>query len=570
MAQMAVLLPASIKILINALNQSDVTTESVPLWVKSYEFWPPLEERLKDHFFVVKCVAYFLPIYFLIYGIMRYTHFYIVKYVAERMTNAVRYQIMDRFLSLSPTFYQTRKTGSGGLLSRTLNDTMVIQESIQFYSDLIREPIYALALTVYLFYLNWKLSLFCLIFLPIFSSIIRIITGSLKKLHHTGQAALDDVVKNLKEGLDGMRVIQSYNLEEDMRSKFQSTIGHYNSLRRKIIKRMELASPINEFLASLFLTAIILWVGQLIFGGAETVGGFIAFLVAAGALNAPVKKIQQALVRLPGVTVSIDRIFEIIDSKEEVHQLAEPKPFPKNWKTIEYKDVSFSYGDEQVLNKINLQVKRGEIIALVGESGSGKSTVVNLLERFFDPESGHVLIDGVPITEMPLADLRDNIALVTQDVFLFNDTLESNIRAGNNEKSFEKVVEAATKANALKFIETLPNKFNTLAGERGTNFSGGEKQRLSIARAIFKDAPILILDEATSALDSASEVEVQEGIQSLMAGRTAFVIAHRLSTISKADRILVMSKGKIVEEGKHEELLSSKGLYAHYYDLQFR
>lgn len=571
MAQIQVLLPVAIKLLVDALDPSQNMIDQAPQFIQNLPFWPTIEEMLRDNLMVVKCVAIFLPIYFFAYGILRFVHFYTLVNVSERMGNDVRFSVMNRFLSLSPTFYQNVKSGSGGLLSRTLADTMVIRGSIHFYFDLIREPLFVLFLASYLLYLNWQITLFTLISIPIFSFIIRKITRKLKSLSHMGQSALDDVAKNLKEGLDGIRIIQSYTNEDYVRGRFRQKIDYYNSIQRKIIKRMEMASPLNEFIASLFVGAIIYWIGYRITSGQDTVGDFMAFITTAGAINTPIKKIQQSLVKLPSVSVSIQRIFEIINSTEEVKQIEKPKSLPKEWSRIEYKNVGFKYGEQSILKSISFTAERGQVLAFVGESGSGKTTVMNLLERFFDPAEGEILIDGININQLFLKELRDEIALVTQEVFLFDDTVENNIRAGNMNVSTKKVIEAAKKANAYRFIESLPDGMQTLCGERGSKFSGGEKQRISIARAILKNSPILIMDEATSALDSASEVEVQEGLESLMKGRTTFIIAHRLSTISSADVIFVMKDGEIVEVGKHDELLkNNNGLYAHYNQLQSR
>lgn len=558
-------------LLIDTLNSLDFL--NAPQYEKVIEFFSGIfgEQAVREFFSdrsrILKTVGLAFPIYYLIFGTLRYFYYFTVRYLEERVTNEIRYQIMDRLMRLSPSFYMQNTSGSGGLLSRTLNDTMTIQSGLQFYTDLLREPIIALALIVQMFRVNWKISLFCIVFLPLFSLLIRKMTKALKSLSNRGMNALEGVTRNLKEGLDGMRVIQSFNLENHMRQRFRESIDNYNYIRRKTIKRMELTSPLNEFMASLLMGSLAVWVGYMITDGQMQLSEFIGFIALAGALNQPMKKVQQALVQIIPTRVAIERVLEVIESTQSVKEPIVPQSIP-NWKTIEFRNVSFSYGGEKVLKNINLTVQRGEVIALVGESGSGKSTLVNLLERFFDPTEGEIFFDNISISDFSVKELRDQIALVTQDVFLFDASLEDNIRAGDHSKSFAQVQEAAEKANAAKFIERLPAKYAAAAGEKGANFSGGEKQRLSIARAIYKDAPILILDEATSALDSASEAEVQKGIQSLMQGRTAFLIAHRLSTVSSAHRILVMNKGEIVEQGTHQELLNQSGLYKHYHSLQ--
>jgi ATP-binding cassette subfamily B protein/subfamily B ATP-binding cassette protein MsbA len=282
----------------------------------------------------------------------------------------------------------------------------------------------------------------------------------------------------------------------------------------------------------------------------------------------PIKKIQNAHVRLQQTVVVTERIFQLLESTMQVPQSANPLPFPKDWEQIRFKNVSFAYGAEPVLQNIDVTIHRGEIVALVGESGSGKSTIVNMLERFFDPTEGEILIDGVPLNQFDLKDLRRHIALVTQDVFLFRDSIERNIQAGDFSKDTTGVAPAAQHANAHNFIERTPLAYQSSVGDRGNFLSGGEKQRVSIARAIFKDTPILILDEATSALDSVSELEVQKGLNHLMQGRTTFVIAHRLSTVYNATRILVLKKGRIVEQGTHDVLLQRKGEYFNFFQLQ--
>jgi ATP-binding cassette subfamily B protein/subfamily B ATP-binding cassette protein MsbA len=572
MAVLSLGLPLLIKILVDSLNGVNFETAypDIIARLNGYFGADPVLAILRDQSKVFKWVGLAFPIYFFSLGIVRFYYFYQLRFMEERITNEIRYMLMDRLMRLSPKFFLQNSSGSGGLLSRSLNDTLVIQAGLQFYTDLLREPLMAVAAIAYMFTVNWKITLFCLTFLPVFATMIRIMTKTLRSLAHRGLDAMETVTKNLKEGLDGMRVIQSFNLENHMRFKFRESIDTYNYIRRKVIKRTELASPLNEFIVSILIAAIVIWVGHMIVGGEMMTSDFVTFLAAAGALDKPVKKIQQASVQIQPTTAALDRVFEIIESSEAVKEISNPKPIPKDWKTIDFKNVSFSYGGAKVLKNVDLQVQRGEIIALVGESGSGKSTLVNLLERFFDPTEGQIYLDGTPISDFAVKDLRDQVALVTQDVFLFDATIEDNIRAGNYSKPFEVVHEAAKKANVLTFIEKLPDKFASRTGERGANFSGGEKQRVSIARAIYKDAPILILDEATSALDSASEAEVQKGIQTLMQGRTAFVVAHRLSTISSAHRILVLNKGEIVEQGTHQELLAKGGMYKNYHNLQVR
>ena len=336
----------------------------------------------------------------------------------------------------------------------------------------------------------------------------------------------------------------------------------------KIIQREEGVGPVSESLAAITIYGILIYIGQQIFNGSFSTPDFIQFIGCIILLQEGVKKIQGAVIKLQQSTVALERMNNIFISTEVVPQAKSPKSFPKDWNSIDYKHVSFSFGDKQVLNDVNLSVKRGEIIALVGSSGGGKSTLLNLLERFFDPTLGEICIGGIPIKDLNLKDLRNHISLVSQDVFLFGDTIEKNIHSGDFSKSSDQVPAAAQLANAHDFVMAKELGYQTRIADQGSSLSGGEKQRISIARAIYKDAPILLLDEATSALDSESEREVQKGLDQLLEGRTAFVIAHRLSTIQKADRILVLKNGQIVEQGKHQELLDQKGEYFRFHQIQ--
>lgn len=518
----------------------------------------------------LKVVAIGFPSTYLVFGSLRYFNYYKARYFSEVVGNELRYTLLDRLISLNYRFFSSMQSGSGGLLSRSLNDTLLIQQTLNQYMDLLREPFIALVSLASMFLLNYKLTLICLIFAPMVGFVINRVSKTLRKLTFTSQEGLDAITQAFKETVDGIRVIHAYNLEDYVRARFRLKIDNYNSIRKKVAKRLEIASPINEFLVSFLIGGLCLYVGQLSIHGEANLTTFLMFIALAANLEKPIKKIQQAIVGAQQTEVCISRVFEVIENKDVVEELPQKDqiPFPKNWQTIEFKNIQFKYGETLVLKGIDLTVKRGETIAIVGESGSGKSTLVNLLERFIDPTSGEILIDGVDIKKISLKRLRDEIAYVSQDIFIFDETVEENIRFGNSLKSHQELIEDVKKANALKFIEKNNLGFSARTGERGSNFSGGEKQRISIARAIFKDAPILILDEATSALDSASEAEVQKGITSLLLNRTSFIIAHRLSTIQSATRILVMDNGQIAEQGTHEQLLVNSGIYSQYYRLQ--
>jgi subfamily B ATP-binding cassette protein MsbA len=518
---------------------------------------------------LVVIISLILPIYFLMVGILRYTHFYLVKYIGERVISDIRLSLMSKFMELDVMYLGRQKTGAGGVLSRTLNDTIVLQNGLQYFGDLVREPVLGLMIFIMMLFINWQLTLCCLVFLPVFAAVIRYVSKSLRQIGHESQESLEEVTKTLKEGMDGVRVIQSFNLQEKIKSRFTQQVHNYLGTRKRIIKREELGSPVNEWFASILVCGICIFQADMIRTGQSDLGSFIGFLFAAGLMDKPVKKTQQAIIRIQQNIVALDRLQELLDSETQVEEPTHPKTFPESWESIDFKDVSFSYADQRVLENINLSIKRGEVVALVGESGSGKSTLAGLLQRFFDPDSGEIRIGQEKIHDFTTRDLRSQIGYVTQDVFLFDDTIENNIHFGDLKKDPSGVKRAAEMANATGFIEKTTDGFQSLVGDRGGRLSGGEKQRISIARAVFKDPPILILDEATSALDSASEKEVQKGIESLLKGRTALVIAHRLSTIINSDRIIVMKNGRIVEEGNHDSLLAQNGEYAQFYKLQY-
>jgi len=559
------LVPALVQLLFEIYNRSNLESfrHMMPAFVGEHV---PLDAAHRDE--IARFVPFLFPAIYLLLGVIRFFHNLLLNFTSERIVAAIRVDLVKKIMRLNLSYLGSFERGSGGLISRVFNDPVLLQQGLNFTVDLIREPIQAAIYIAYMLWLDWRLTLCALLFLPFFLLIMRAVTKSLRKHGAASRESMEDLSSVFKDSVDGVRVVQSFNLEPEMLHRFRSRIAEYLHTALKIISRENAVSPINEFLVSFLLMGFGIYSINQVLGGSADSAKFIGFIAAAGFLQAPIKKLQDAGVKIQQAIVVIERIFSILEGGAEVPEAAIPRAFPANWKTITFRNVCFSYGSNQVLRGINLTVKRGEVVALVGESGSGKSTLVNLLERFYDPTSGEILVDDVPITQIALKDLRHNIALVTQDVFLFRDTIAKNIHAGDFEKPADKVQHAAKLANAHNFIMATPMGYDSPVGERGGFLSGGEKQRVSIARAIFKDAPILILDEATSALDSVSEMEVQRGLEHLMESRTAFVIAHRLSTIFNADRILVMKNGEIVEEGSHDDLLSMRGAYHSFFELQ--
>jgi len=504
----------------------------------------------------------------LVAAVSRYFHIYLMNYVAEQIGQQYRQKLLSHFMRLNLTFHNQFQTGSGGMLSRVLADASMIQTGLRMIADIFLHPVLLIMLLGNLFYLDWKLTLSLFVIVPVLVLFLRSISRSLKKYVPMGQTHLERMTSTIKEALDGVRIIQSYNLEDYIDEKLKSQSDEYLAARKKVHSRIEIAGPVTEFVATTLVIVVLIYTTMEIAAGRATPGDFMGFVTSLLMLNQPIKKIQENFVRLQEVMVAARRVYSITEDLRTVPEPSDPVPFPKDWKLIEFKDISFSYGDKEVLSQVSFTVRRGERVAFVGESGSGKSTLINLLPRFYDPTQGTILIDQIPLDRLKVKDLRRHISLVSQDVFLFQDSIETNVRAGDLSAVGRPILSSIQSANAVGFVSKLKEGEKTGVGDRGALLSGGEKQRISIARAIFKDAPILILDEATSALDSSNEREVQKGLDDAMEGRTSLIVAHRLSTIQNVDRIYVMQKGSIVESGSHIELMNKKGLYYSFVKMQ--
>ena len=449
-------------------------------------------------------------------SIFRYIHSYKIRVISEKIMGFLRMNLMRKYLDFDLKFMHSLDTGSGGLISRISNEILHVQFGIQKMTDMMKEPFAAIFMFGYLLMIDWKLTIFIVATLPIVGVLLKNIAKSIRKYITKNFTDMENISKTLKESLDGSRIVKSYNLQTVLEKRFNSEVQQYIDNRKIVVSREEATGPIIESIGALGFSALLVYIGNQIIAGQLTVADFMGFSFAVAILQDAVKRIQQAYVAIQQAVVSLQRYHEMLGEENHVKDTDSPIPFPIDWKSIEFKNVTFSYIEgKPVLKNFNLLVNRGESIALVGSSGSGKSTTVNLLQRFYDPDSGQILVDGIDIKRFSLEDLRKNIAMVSQDVFLFNDSVEFNIRAGNLEDENTSVEEAATLANAHNFISAKEDAYDTRVGEAGSQFSGGEKQRISIARAIFKNAPILVLDEATSALDSESEREVQKGISQL-------------------------------------------------------
>ena len=503
-------------------------------------------------------------------AISRYFHIYLMNVAAEKTSQALREKLQRKFMRLNLKFHNNYASGSGGLISRTMNDIRIVHDGLRLFADLFSAPLIFIFLIKNLFVLDLELTIYILFITPVLILFIRQISHGIRKYSIFGIEQLEKITSTIKESLDGVRTIQAFNLEKMMESRLNYQGEEFIEMRKKVHARVESTGPITEFIATFLVLGVVFYFSNKISHGHATAGALIGFITALLQINEPIKKFQEAYVRIQETRVAATRIFHILGEDSEVAESTQAVEFPTNWNSIIYNNVTFGYGEHPLINHFNLTIRKGQVVAFVGESGSGKSTLANLLARFYDPQDGQIMIGHEDIKNIRLAELRKNIGLVSQDVFLFSDTIEKNIQAGANSEAIKDVTPAAKAAFAHEFILKLPNQYKTQVGERGNLLSGGEKQRVGIARAFYKDAPILILDEATSALDSVSEVQVQKGLETLMKGRTTFIIAHRLSTIQHADQILVLKKGQIVEQGRHEDLLNQDGEYRRLFQTQMR
>ncbi|MEY2938539.1 MAG: hypothetical protein RL062_1128 [Bacteroidota bacterium] len=487
--------------------------------------------------------------------------------VRTAISRDLRANLYAKVLRLSIAFYSNEKKGD--LISRMTNDLMEIEFSvIGALEGLLKAPIMLVLSLVTLFVLSWKLTLFALIFLPLSGWLISKIAKSLKNAAKRGKGSLGELISVIEETLTGMRVVKVFNAEKYFSNRFQNENQSYFKLMHRLYKREYLSSPMSEFI-SMGVIAILLFVGgRIVLDGQMSGAMLIGYLVVFSQVIQPARALSEAVFKISKGAASLDRVNEIMLADESVSDLSSAKPIPTFEREIAFQNVGFSYGNQIVLKDIQLTIRKGEMVALVGPSGSGKSTLASLLVRLMDPMSGAILVDGQPLNELQLHSWRNQVGVVTQDSILFNDTIAKNIALGFDEVDMDRVVAASKIANALEFIEKNPDGFSFNVGDQGGRLSGGQKQRLCIARAVYKNPPLLILDEATSALDTQSEQVVQEAINNMMQNRTSVVIAHRLSTVQKADRIIVLDKGQIVQEGTHETLMQQEGLYRTLVELQ--
>lgn len=507
-------------------------------------------------------------IIFAIRALGRFLNDYFIRTAGELAVQDIRNDLYRNSMNLGLRFYHKNTTGA--LMSRVLSDVAVMQNGIaNVVTSICRDGFSAISLLVVIFYRSWELALITFVVIPLTVYSAQKIGKRIKRLSGQSQEKIGEVAAILQETYTGIKVVKAFGLGEWMVQRFRSATDTYYSFIRKAIKYNSISAPVIEMITSIGIAGVI-WVGgNMVMGGKLTSAEFFSFLTAMVLVYKPIKSLNNSYNIIQTSIGAAVRVFEIIDEKPEIADADKTVSLGRARGEVTFRDVSFAYDGEAVLNNISLSARYGEIVALVGPSGGGKSTLVSLIPRFYDVTSGAVLVDGTDIRSIRMADLMRQVALVDQETMLFNDTIANNIRYGNFSASDSEVENAAKAAFAHDFIMEMPEGYSTNIGDRGARLSGGQRQRICIARALVKDAPILILDEATSALDTESEQMVQKALENLMANRTTFVIAHRLSTVLHADKILVLEDGRIVESGSHDELLNNGGLYSRLYSLQF-
>lgn len=521
-------------------------------------------------FWALVFVCAIIGVSILLTNFFRYMSVRVMLRLRLKVLGNVRNALYHKYIYQSLPYHHNKKKSD--LLVTMINEVQEIESSIlNSLQVVLRDPFIVLSYFAVLFYWSPKLTLFTLLFLPLTGLAISILTKKLRKLSYFSSEMMNKLLGITEESISGIKPIQSFTAEEQMVNKFTEINNDFTKHSKRLFGKKELASPISESIGVLAALSLVLFGGYLILiDGKTSLTGeaFIGYLALYTQLIQPLKNISSTSSNLQRGIVACEKIFDVLDSETVIKDA--PNAIEKtNFTTkIELKNINFSYGQNQVLNNINLTIEKGKTIALVGQSGSGKSTLIDLICRFYDVQQGEINIDDTPVKNLKTSSLRSLISVVSQDNFLFNDTIATNISLGNPTATMNEIIAAAKIANAHEFISQMPDGYLTTTGERGVKLSGGQRQRITIARAVLKNSPIIILDEATSALDTESEKLVQDAINNLMQNRTSIVIAHRLSTVSHANEIIVMHQGQIVERGTHNSLMDQNGYYKKLVEMQ--
>ena len=523
----------------------------------------------KDYF-MLNMISISIIVIFFFRGIFAYGQNYLMNLVGQHVVIDIRAELFRKLQKLPMAFYDKNKTGT--IMSYVTNDVNALEGAMVDKSvELATEGFILIGSVVAMIYLDWKLTIFTILTFPVVLWLMNFFGKKIRRSSGQIQESTADITSVLQETVSSARVVKSFVREQYEIARFdRENMANFDANMRNTRYRATL-TPTIEFVAAVGVTMILWYGGNNVIQGETTAGALVAFLAYAVNISNPIKRITRAVGHIQKALAAAQRVFDLLDMQEAIQDQPGAQALPPVTGTVSFEHVSFSYNrEDEVLHDLSFEVKPGQAVGLVGPSGAGKSTVASLLPRFYDCDSGLIRIDGTDIKQVTLDSLRNQVGIVPQETILFNGTVYDNILYGRLDATKEEIVEAAKAANAHDFIMALPDGYNSKLGDRGVNISGGQRQRIAIARAILKDPRILILDEATSALDTESEQLVQDALNRLMEGRTSIIIAHRLSTIKNADRILVLNKGRLAEDGTHEELMEKNGLYAHLYQIQYR
>ncbi len=523
----------------------------------------------KQNAFMLKIIPLAVIFIYFLRGAAQYGHTYLMNYVGQSIIRQLRNQLYDTITCLSLSFFYQERTGR--LMSRVTNDVNIIKGMVSTaVTGALRDCFSIISLIFVIFYRDWLMAIFALIILPLaFYPVVEL--GRRVRRVSTGcQECMADMSSFLHETFAGNKIVKAFGMEEYEKQRFFRKTRALFRMEMKAVAAKALSSPVMEILGGIGVAFIIWYGGYKVINGTSSPGTFFSFMTAVLMLYEPVKKLSKLNNNIQEGLAAADRVFDILEKESDLVEKPNPVHMKREPHSVRFENVWFRYEDDWVLKNINIEAKAGEILAIVGMSGGGKTSLVNLIPRFYDVSKGGIYIDDIDVRDMSVSSLRNQIAIVTQEPILFNDTIRENIAYGNQNATEEDITRAAKAAYAYDFVQSFAKGFQTTIGELGSRLSGGEKQRICIARALLKDAPILILDEATSSLDSEAEMLVQKALENLMKGRTTFVIAHRLSTIAYANRIIVLVKGEIVEEGHHDELMEFGGEYYKLNQMQLK